>query len=879
LALLCFVIYNANLRGIGAGDSLPARYLPFGIWHHGSLLLDPIRDSVSESTLRPYWIIVGRNGHAISPYPVVVPLLVAPLYLPAVAYLELQGWTEWRLQRVAIVMEKLTASLLAALAVGLFYLLLRRRAPPLDATILTLVFGLGTNTWMIGSQALWQHGVAELLLVGALLLLTGRCTTASAGCLGAVLALIVCARPPDALLAAPLGLYALRWAGRKAWWIAAGAVAPLALTLIYNFVAAGNVLGGYGIPKRGGFFRFGLLAGVAGMLFSPARGLFVFSPVLLFVPAAIRRGLRDPGARALTLAVSVGALAQLLFYAKADWRAGHSWGPRWLTDLLPLLVWLLPPALAALRGFGRAAFVSVALVSVAVQGVGAFWYTGASEPAIFAGAAGPDELRGAWQPRNSPILAELRHPVARPDPAFLPWRQLAVRGTLDRVVADGAAGGVPGETVTAGARLVLEGWALAGERAPAAVHATIDGRLRGGTVSFVDRADVKAALHTAEPTGWLVAVDTQGLASGRHNLVVRALLRDSTLAIPFAWREIVVVAAEQEAVVPPAAGTADPPGDPLAAAARRAAGLLRSHQQPAGFWLTSYTGAPRFGTDGVEAPHPEMNTFLTASMVDFLAPVAARTDLGATLAAARAHLRAQIEGSGLVRYHGLPDGATIGTLGCRITPDTDDTALVWRLAAGDPALLPQALAMLASYRTDEGLYRTWLASPDRYECIDPGRDPNPPDVGIQMNVYLFLAATDPPAAHALCRALGSAIEQDRRWVYYDLAPLLPLLRQVDLQRAGCSLHLPAARLATTVAGQDVWLAVAKALTAVGTDGPAATSATRELLRRIAADDFALVRQDPPLLYHNDLSASVRRFYWSEDFGYVLWLRLALDEGR
>jgi hypothetical protein len=30
---------------------------------------------------------------------------------------------------------------------------------------------------------------------------------------------------------------------------------------------------------------------------------------------------------------------------------------------------------------------------------------------------------------------------------------------------------------------------------------------------------------------------------------------------------------------------------------------------------------------------------------------------------------------------------------------------------------------------------------------------------------------------------------------------------------------------------------------------------------------------PPLLYHNDLSASVKRFYWSEDVGYALWLRL------
>ena len=42
---------------------------------------------------------------------------------------------------------------------------------------------------------------------------------------------------------------------------------------------------------------------------------------------------------------------------------------------------------------------------------------------------------------------------------------------------------------------------------------------------------------------------------------------------------------------------------------------------------------------------------------------------------------------------------------------------------------------------------------------------------------------------------------------------------------------------------------------------------------IGSDDFAQLRNSPPLLYNNDLSATVMRFYWSEDFGYALWLRL------
>ena len=48
---------------------------------------------------------------------------------------------------------------------------------------------------------------------------------------------------------------------------------------------------------------------------------------------------------------------------------------------------------------------------------------------------------------------------------------------------------------------------------------------------------------------------------------------------------------------------------------------------------------------------------------------------------------------------------------------------------------------------------------------------------------------------------------------------------------------------------------------------------RAVLRELARDDFALIRTDPPLLYHNDLTATVDRYYWSEDAGYALWLRL------
>jgi hypothetical protein len=72
-----------------------------------------------------------------------------------------------------------------------------------------------------------------------------------------------------------------------------------------------------------------------------------------------------------------------------------------------------------------------------------------------------------------------------------------------------------------------------------------------------------------------------------------------------------------------------------------------------------------------------------------------------------------------------------------------------------------------------------------------------------------------------------------------------------------------------VPDQQIWTTVARLLSTPSTDAVL----NRAVLRELARDDFALVRMNPPLFYHNDLTATVPRYYWSEDLGYALWLRL------
>lgn len=318
----------------------------------------------------------------------------------------------------------------------------------------------------------------------------------------------------------------------------------------------------------------------------------------------------------------------------------------------------------------------------------------------------------------------------------------------------------------------------------------------------------------------------------------------------------------------------------LATRARKAVGLITRQQQVDGYWRTSYTGKERF-----ENSTFEMNTYVTSMMVDILGAPPIAQGLAGSLERARTHLRNQIETGGLVRYHGRPDGSAMAAYGlCPITPDADDTSLVWRLAPGaDTSLRADALATLTQYRTDEGLYKTWLGEQHQYRCIDPGANPNPPDIAIQMHVFMWLAQVDPPAAQALCRVLRKTAGQDRLWVYYDKAPLVPVMRQADMKAAGCALDLPPSRLQTTIPEQKVWLAAGRMLWQLAERqeavGMPSAAQVLNVLQELSKDDFLQVKANPPLLYHNDFTASVRRFYWSEDMGYAIWLRLYLESLR
>jgi hypothetical protein len=407
LGLLALLVYNANFHVVGAGDSYPARFLPFALWNHGTLYLDPVREATVQRKPDPYWIYPTPDGRQASLYPLVTPLLAAPVYLPGALWLRAAGETYDRMSWLGEILEKLSASLIASLAVGWMYLLLRRRLERWNALLLTLAFAFATSTWSTASQALWQHGTAELLIVGTLWFITREPATWNVLAAGALAGLIVANRPADLPLAAAFALYSVIWARRRAAGFAAAAAVPCLLTLAYNLETFHHAAGGYVTMATPGFFAHSALTGVAGLLVSPGRGLFVYAPLFLFVPLLFRRVLAERETRALALCLAGGAVLQILLYSRTDWRAGYSYGYRFLTDLVPILIWMLAPVLASLGRPARAAFVACCLLGLWAQIVGAFFYSGISEMVINDPA--DVEMRNVWKIEDAPILVEGRN--------------------------------------------------------------------------------------------------------------------------------------------------------------------------------------------------------------------------------------------------------------------------------------------------------------------------------------------------------------------------------------------------------------------------------------------------------------------------------------
>ncbi len=378
------VVYNSNGREVGTYDSQPAKLTARELAVSHTLRLDRVIAQSPQLAERAAFAR-DRKGHWRDAYPV-LPALIAGV--PAVVG-HATGAIDMDAPGAANLIAALTASLLTAAAVALVFVALSRLVALLPALAAAAALGLGTNYWTFVSRTLWAHetvafGVALALWAWLRPATDIRPRDAIAGGLG--LAMAGAARPQVAPMIALMLVWLVARVGlRRALAASVIIASAAAIVIVANLVWFGHALGAtpalYSPQEAIAHGTAGPLSvepwvGAAGLLVSPSRGLLVFSPAWLIALAglgALRRLDRGHGLRWLLGA----SLAQFIVYsAFSVWWGGHTYGPRYMLDLLIPLSPALALGFARLLGARLTAWPAVLLLawSIAVAGLGAFVY-------------------------------------------------------------------------------------------------------------------------------------------------------------------------------------------------------------------------------------------------------------------------------------------------------------------------------------------------------------------------------------------------------------------------------------------------------------------------------------------------------------------------
>ena len=421
LFFVAFVVYNLNLRTIRTLDSVPAALLPFSIIANHNLYLDQFVHYFQQPGTPPestVYFLTYQQGHFFSSYPVVLPILITPLYWLLLTITSLGADNVDKMLSIYLYMEKFAASFITALSAAFMFLLLKKITSRNLAVVLTLVYAFATNTWATSSQALWQHGLSQLFII--LALLTFYLAKNKSNFLylsGLFTALAVADRYNNLVFALLLFAFVVFMYRKQAFKYLIPSLLIGALLVGYNLHIFGSIKGGYEV-----FFAYAqgnIIEGLSILFFDPNRGLFIYSPVTIFGFAGIyvflRRyvDLKNTNTKNIYFISLLSVLIGILLLARLGDRSGGSvFGPRLFVDIIPFLIILMVPVVERILERPPRIKIPVLAVltftimfSVFIQIVGAFYYLHTD--------GAPDLTLSDW--RRSQIVKLLRiGPLIRP---------------------------------------------------------------------------------------------------------------------------------------------------------------------------------------------------------------------------------------------------------------------------------------------------------------------------------------------------------------------------------------------------------------------------------------------------------------------------------
>jgi len=145
--------------------------------------------------------------------------------------------------------------------------------------------------------------------------------------------------------------------------------APLVIYLSHRFGYYPSILEAWAGIQRG-WLPLPMHIGLEGLLFSPGKSFFLYSPptvlaILSVVPFVRRHGLRTIGLLAIVLVYF------LIYSKKPAWHGGAGWGPRYQVLVIPIVILMAAPliqkAIEERRRWARYAILATFLLGIALQ--------------------------------------------------------------------------------------------------------------------------------------------------------------------------------------------------------------------------------------------------------------------------------------------------------------------------------------------------------------------------------------------------------------------------------------------------------------------------------------------------------------------------------
>lgn len=333
-----FILFiSSPIEGYKTSDPLGTLLVSQSILEHGTVKLDNYSKDILD---RFEWQIFQREGHTFYSYPLGTSVFMIPFVVIA-------NLTHMDMKRRdhEIILQGRLAALSASLAMLFIYLIARCYFSPEISLFLTLILTFGSAISSTLAVALWSMNLAVIFILWSLILLVKDCNgrkKLNPYLLGFLLFSAFFCRPTSAIFVFSVLVYLLI-KNRTVFLRSLLVLLPCLIALmlfsleVYHAVYPGHYSF---VFSSDGYVHFNWVA-FLGNLVSPNRGIFIFSPFLLFSFVGIGIFFKKIYRNTLFWAVFMSFILHLILLSKWKmWWGGGGFGNRLLTDSYPSLVFM-----------------------------------------------------------------------------------------------------------------------------------------------------------------------------------------------------------------------------------------------------------------------------------------------------------------------------------------------------------------------------------------------------------------------------------------------------------------------------------------------------------------------------------------------------------